>query len=269
MKNTNIGIANLVVSNRLKDSYFNHNMIDESKKLTTDFFDVVKSSPILQLEFKVFNNLENKTIENDLIATRYIDNNIKLFEVYTIQEIDAEREKLNDFLLENVVPKITNADYDTKRIDLYNAIDALITESLNDYNKVDVDNIQESFEIVLNHIKTPKTQTLTENVESKSVSEDVIEIAITKFNEKYDSLNESDKNLLKTLIKANKTEKQELLESYKSDCLTILERVDKDADESKNSKIANAIRKIKEMKYNSKTANNDIIGLHEFKKELL
>lgn len=263
MKNTNIGIANLVVSNRLKDSYFNHNMIEESKKLTTDFFDVVKSSPILQLEFKVFNNLENKTIENDLIATRYIDNNIKLFEVYTIQEIDAERLKLSPFLDEGST--IDN----TERIDLYNAIDALITESLNDYNKVDVDNIQESFEIVLNHIKTPKTQTLTENVESKSVSEDVIEIAITKFNEKYDSLNESDKNLLKTLIKANKTEKQELLETYKSDCLTILERVDKDADESKNSKIANAIRKIKEMKYNSKTANNDIIGLHEFKKELL
>ena len=263
MKNTNIGIANLVVSNRLKDSYFNHNMIDESKKLTTDFFDVVKSSPILQLEFKVFNNLENKTIENDLIATRYIDNNIKLFEVYTIQEIDVERLKLSPFLDEG------STTDNTERIDLYNAIDALITESLNDYNKVDVDNIQESFEIVLNHIKTPKTQTLTENVESKGVSEDVIEIAITKFNEKYDSLNESDKNLLKTLIKANKTEKQELLESYKSDCLTILERVDKDADESKNSKIANAIRKIREMKYNSKTANNDIIGLHEFKKELL
>ena len=85
MKNTNIGIANLVISNKLKESYFNNNLIEESKKLTTDFLDIVKSSPILQLEFKVFNNLDNKVIENDLIATRYIDSNIKLFEIYTIQ----------------------------------------------------------------------------------------------------------------------------------------------------------------------------------------
>jgi hypothetical protein len=268
MKNTNIGIANLVVSNKLKDSYFNNSLIEESKKLTTDFFDVVKSSPILQLEFKVFSNLENKTIENELLATRYIDDNIKLFEVYTIKEIDAEREKLNNFLLEDVVTKMTagSFDYDLKRIDLYNAIDNLIRESLNDYDKIDVDNIHESFELVLNHIKTPKTQTLTESVEVKNVDGEVIEIAIEKFNEKYDTLNEGDKNLLKKLIKSTDKEKQKLLEEYKIDSLNILEGVQKDKMEEK---IAKAIQKIREMKYNSKTVDDDIIGLHELKKGLL
>jgi hypothetical protein len=261
MKNANIGIANLVISKKLKDSYFNNTLIEESKKLTTDFFDVVKSSPILQLEFKVFDNLENKTIENELIATRYIDNNIKLFEVYTIAEIDAERAKLNEFIQEGSA--------ESEKASLYNAIDTLITESLNDYDKIDVDAVHESFNFVLNHIKTPKTQTLTENIESAAVNEDVIEIAINKFNEKYESLNESDKNLLKTLIKSNSKEKQELLETYKTDCLTILEGVGKNEGDSKNAKIANAIRKIKEMKHNAKTINDDIISLHEFKKELL
>jgi hypothetical protein len=261
MKNTNIGIANLVVSNKLKDSYFNNTLIEESKKLTTNFFDVVKSSPILQLEFKVFNNLENKTIENELIATRYID--IKLFEVYTIQEIDDAREKLGSFLTEE------STKDETERVSLYNAIDTLITESLNDYDKIDVDAVHESFEIVLNHIKTPKTQTLVETTEHKQVAEEVIEIAVSKFNEKYESLNEDDKVLLKKLIKANKTEKTELLETYKTDCLTILEGVNKDESEDKKSKIANAIRKIREMKYNKNSINDDIIGLHEFKKELL
>ena len=98
MKNVNIGIANLIISNKLRDSYFNDNLIGESKKIAFDFFGVVKSSPLLQLEFKVFNNIENKHIENDQIATRYIDNNIKLFEVYTIEEIEAEREKMNQFI---------------------------------------------------------------------------------------------------------------------------------------------------------------------------
>ena len=259
MKNTNIGIANLVISQKLKDSYFNNSLIEESKKLTTDFFDVVKSSPILQLEFKVFNNLENKHIESDLIATRYIDDNIKLFEVYTIREIDTEREKLNSFLGEGTVSE------NIERVNLYNAIDTLITESLNDYDKVNVDAIQESFEIVLNHIKTPK-KALIENVDVKPINEDVLEIAIEKFNEKYDSLNEGDKNLLKRLIKSTQKEKESLLEEYKNDSLSILEGIQKDKMEEK---ITKAIQKIKEMKYNSKTVDDDIIGLHELKKGLL
>lgn len=267
MKNTNIGVANLVISNKLKDSYFSHKMIEESKKLTTDFLDVVKGSPILQLEFKVFSNLENKHIENDLAATRYIDSNIKLFEVHTIQEIDVEREKLNEFLMENAIPNLTEGtyDYDLDRINLYNAIDNLITESLNDYDKIDIDNIHESFTLVLNHIKSPKKQ-LVETVEHKPVNEEVIEIAIGKFNEKYDSLNESDKNLLKRLIKSNSTEKQELLEEYKKDTLTILEGVNKNEIQEK---ILKTIQKIKEMKYNHKTINDDIISLHELKKEII
>jgi hypothetical protein len=259
MKNTNIGIANLVVSKKLKDSYFNNSLTEESKKLTTDFFTIVKNSPILQLEFKVFNNIENKSIENDLAATRYIDNNIKLFEVYTIQEIDTEREKLNSFLKEGSV------NDSLEKVKLYNAIDNLITGSLNDYDKIDVDNIHESFEMVLNHIRTQKKQ-LVENKEIKSVNEEVIEIAINKFNEKYDSLDENDKSLLIKLIKSNDDEKQALLEEYKNESLVILERLSKNDIEDK---IAKTIKKIREMKYGTKTVDDDIISLHDLKKGLL
>jgi hypothetical protein len=257
MKNVNIGIANLIVSNKLKESYFNENLIGESKKIAFDFFGVVKSSPVLQLEFKVFNNMETKHIENDQIATRYIDNNIKLFEVYTIEEIDAERAKLKPFIGESVIP------VDDERVKLYNAIDALINESLKISDEVDVDNIHESFTFVLNHIKSPKKE-LLENVDVEPLNEDVLEIAVGKFNEKYASLDESDKELLKTLIKANWREKKELLETYKTETLTILEGINDYQDH-----ITKAIQKIKEMIYDKKTVDNNIIGLHEFKKELL
>jgi hypothetical protein len=266
MKNTNIGIANLVISNQLKRSYFNGNLLDESKKLTADFLDVVKNSPILQLEFKVFNGIDGKHIDNDLAATRYIDNNIKLFEVYTIAEIDAEREKLTSFLTEEKV--IDNQE----KIALYNAIDVLITESLNDYDKIDVDALHESFTLVLNHIKEPKKKELIENVETKPVDETVIEIAVEKFNERYDSLNEDDKNLLKKLIKSTDNEKQALLEAYKTESLSILEAVTK---ESAKEGVAKAIQKIREMNYKTnslefkRNIDDDIISLHELKKELL
>jgi hypothetical protein len=259
MKNVNIGIVNLIVSSKLKDSYFNDNLIEESKKMSFDFLNVIKDSPILQLEFKVFNNIENKHAENEIAATRYIDNNIKLFEVYTINEIDREREKLIPFISEDI--KYINIF--NEKLKLYNAIDTLITESLNDYNKVDVDAIHESFEIVLNHVKTPK-KNLVENVDV--LNDEIIEIAVDKFNKKYESLNEDDKNLLHKLIKSTIKEKEELLDVYKNESLTILEGLNK---ESVKDNVTKAIQKIKEMMFNPDKVDDDIISLHELKKELL
>lgn len=257
MKNTNIGIVNLIVSNKLNSSYFNNNLIEESKKIALDFFDVVKNSPILQLEFKVYNNLENKHIESDIAATRYIDNNIKLFEVYTIDEIDNERLKLKPFISDYKYP------IDGDKMQLYFAIDNLIKESLSNYDEIDVDDIHESFDIVLNHIKTSK-KVLVENVNIPDVEEDVIEIAVNKFNEKYESLNEDDSKLFKQLIESNDIEKEVLLESYKSEILEILEDVNKI---NEKEVITKSIKKIKEMIYRKNDVENDIISLHELKKD--
>jgi hypothetical protein len=260
MKSINIGIVNLIVSKKLKDAYFSNALIEESKQLTNDFFTVVKSSPILQLEFKVFNNIENKHIENDLVATRYIDNNIKLFEVYTLREIEAEHEKLKSFLTEDV-------QVNDSRVELYVAIGNLIKESLSNNNDVDVDDIHESFTLVLNHVKTAK-KTLLEsvNIESDAVSEDVIEIAVNKFNERYESLSEDDRSLFQKLIKYDDIDKQNLLEEYKAENLNLLEGVNKD---SIKDNITKAIQKIKEMKFNQQTVDDDIIGLHELRKGIL
>jgi len=259
MKNVNIGIANLIISNKLKESSFNNKLIGESKKIAFDFFEIVKNSPVLQLEFKVFNNIESKHIENELFAKEYVDNSIKIFEVYTIEEIEAERQKLNPFISEDVLP------VDNEKIQLYMAIDTLIKESLKVSDKVDVDKIHESFTLVFNHIKSPK-KALLENVDVEPLNEDVIEIAVGKFNKKYASLDESDRDLLRTLIKSTTEEKKALLETSKTETLAILEGIDK---KNVQDNIAKAIEKIKEMVYDSKNVDDNIIGLHDFKKELL
>jgi len=259
MENVNIGIANLIISKKLNESYLNNTLIEESKKEAFDFFDVVKKSPILQLEFKVYNNIEGKHIENDVFAKEYIDNNIKLFEVYTLDEINSERNKLKKFINEDVLNE------EDEKFKLYIAINNLIDESLKISDDVDVDKIHESFTFVFNHIKTPK-KALIENVDVEVINEDVIEIAIDKFNEKYSSLNEDDRDLLKTLIKSNNEEKESLLENYKEETLSILEGINK---ENVQDNINKAIQKIKEMVYDQKNVDDNIIGLHELKKELL
>jgi len=265
MKNVNIGIANLIVSTKLNESYFNDKLITESKKTAFDFLNVVKKSPVLQLEFKVYNNIEGKHIENELLAKEYIDSHVELFEVYSIEEIEAEHAKLQKFLQEDIIPEITNANYDLNRIDLYNAIDTLITESLKSTDKIDVDKLHESFTLVFNHVKTPREVQL-EKVDVEPLTEDVLEIAVGKFNEKYANLDESDRELLKTLIKTKTRDKKALLETYKTETLSMLEGINKD---NVQDNIEKAIQKIKEMVYDRKNVDDNIIGLHELKKELL
>ena len=128
-----------------------------------------------------------------------------------------------------------------------------------------MDKIHESFAYVLNHIRESKNK-LVENIDIEAVTEDILEIAINNYNKKYDSLNEDDRNLLQLLIKSNNSEKQELLEVYKSESLVLLENVN---DESVKDNIAKSIQKIKGMKYDKEKIVDDIISLHELKKDLL
>jgi len=259
MKNPNVGIVSLFISNKLRNSYFNNNLINEAQNTAFKFFDVVKKSPLLQLEFKVFNNIKDKYIDNDIIATRYIDNNIKLFDVYTINEIEKEREKLNQFII--------NENFDVQSDNnylLFNAIDKLIEESLKNPIDVDVDGIHDAFTYLLNHIKTQKNK-IVENV-NDNINDDVIEIAINKFNEKYDNLNEDERSLLKTLINSNEKEKENLLENYKKETLSLLEKINN--PEAKIG-VNKAIQKINEMCYNKNTVDDNIISLFELKRDLL
>lgn len=259
MKNMNIGMVNFITLKKLQEAYVSGKLIDESKNSVVNLLEVIENSPILQLEFKVLNNLENKHIENELAATRYIDNNIKLLEVYTLKEINAEHEKLKGFINEDV-------EYVDPKLELYVAISNLITETLKDNINIDVDVIHESYMVVLEHIKNNKT----ENVIDKSnnvINETVLEIAIDKFNEKYDSLEENDRTLLINLMVSTETAKKVMLEDYKKENLQILESVD-NADNI-NEKVTKTIEKLNSMKYDSKTIIDDILSLHELKKALL
>jgi hypothetical protein len=265
MKNINIGIANLILSKKLTDSTINNNLIVESKNNLSDYINIIKNSPILQLEFKVYDNIEHKHIDNDMFIKEYINNNIKLFEVYTIEEINIEHAKLQNFITEDIIKNLNNENYNLEKVNLFNSINSLIVESLKIGNDVNVNEMVESFIVVFNHIKNNK-QSLVENINENVVNEDVIEIAVDKFNKKYKLLDESDKYLLNNLIKSSESNKKTIFEAYKTETLSLLEQADSD---DIHNEITSAIKKINEMKYDEKTIIDTIINLHEFKKELL
>jgi hypothetical protein len=261
MKATNIGIVKAVISKKMSNDFLTEGKINKSKNDVSNFLNIVKTSPLLQLEHQVFDRLENKTINNDVAATRYIDGNLGLFESYSQENINEEHIKIKNFLDETVML------IEDKKYKLYVAIGNLIYETLNKTNP-NVDLIHDSFTTVLNHIKKDKIIKEEKLIEiPKEINSDkLIEVALNKFTEKYNVLEQSDMKLIKTLIMSEDNDKKSLFESLKSENISLLEESEKNGMEDK---IHKTIDKIKNMEYSDDSSIKGIISLHQLKKDLV
>ncbi len=265
MNNINIGVANLIISEDFKNLYFGN--INESKSdsglSVNKFFNLIEESQILKTEFKVFNNIEKKYIEEENSAIRYIDNNIKLFEIYTLDEVLNEKKKLKEFISESY----KNEEFNEK-IKLYESINTLIIESLKDHEDIDVDLLHESFCRVLKHIRTPKAKRIEppkDLIDLENIDESIIKIAVNKFNEKYKSISVDDKKFLYGLIESDENKKKNLFEDYRNEAIKKLNETDEPHLIDRKHK---ALEKIKSMNYNKDTIDENLIKLYELKKGL-
>lgn len=259
MKDINIGLFNLLISDKLNESYSNND--SNLSKIVSEYVDIVANSPILQLEMNTYNNLNEKVIESDLIASRYIDNNIRLFEMYCIDEVNTEHKKLTD-LIEKYNININLSD--KAELKLISSINNLIIETITDYDEVDVDVMHESFEYVLSHLKKPKNRS---NLSiDKYINEDVIDLAINKFNDKYLSLNEQEKGLINELVGSTYDKKVDLFENYKT---TIVKFLNDNRDTDSKDYIDKTIIKIESMDMDENSINENIISLYDLYDSLI
>ena len=246
----NIGKLNAIMAN--------DQTLNESKFI--DYINTIKNSEILLLEFKTIQNIENKFINNDVIASKYIDNNVRLFEVYTIEEVEEEHNKLNKF----IGPNSINLSEEKEK--LYNAITTLITENIKSTNNIDINKQHDAYELVLEHIKKPKLLEENKNDDNDIITENILQIATKKFNEKYSTFNENDRIFFNKLISLEHGDKVQILEEYKGEILSTLNEMN---NNSENPNLKTAIDKINTMVVNTENINENLIKLHEFKNNLL
>ena len=269
MGNINMGTITLILLEKHREMFLNDEMLNESTANsyitdTNKLLNVIFESPVLKTELKFINNIENKNIKNDILASRYIDDNIKLFEIYTIDEVINERKKLNEFYDSNIINKIKNFT----QFGLYKAIDSLILESLKPHEDVDVDKLHESFDIVLTHIQKPKNEEkkINESIDIQNLDEKIIKLAVDKYNEEFSKLTTEDKEFIKELINTNDSEKKTLFEEKKKECLILLENISESHLISRKEK---AIEKVKSMEYNDKDIDDQLINLYDLKRGLV
>jgi len=262
MDKINVGLVKMIILEKLNESLLNEKSLNTLKEDISKFCDIVNNSPILQLEYKLFDNLENKHVDSDIIATRYIDNNIKLFEKYSIDDINIEHNKLLEFVNDDNLHIIDN-----NKIRINESIHNLIIESNIKNSDPNIDLLHESFINVLNYLKKDINinNVISENNNTDNLNNSIVEIAINKFNDKFDELGNEDKDLFKSLVKSTKEEKKSIFEKYKSDIKVILENAN---NIEIKDRIDESISKIDKMEYNNKTINDDIITLFELNKAL-
>jgi len=247
MENLNFGnLKDNFIKKTIDNSVINESH-DKLKKEVLDFVNVIKESEILTIQNDVFYNLSEAHISDAVLTIEFIKENLARLNKFTEDEIINENQKLQPFY---------NKEYgniiDTK---LNNVIHEAIV------NKDNITKLYEAYEKLLTHIQNnEKKDTVNDETEYNNINEDILKIAIDKFNERYkDSLNEDEISLFNLIVKNGDNNK--IFNEFKNETLILLENVDRNGIEDK---INETIEKI-----NNMTSDVDnIIKLHGLKKNL-
>ena len=143
MYDNNFGIVKAIVGFTVSSEFINESSVTDSKKLMTDFFNVVTKSPVLIAEQSILESIENKFIKTDSEAVRYLDRNIEQFKHFTKSEMTEARTKLQPFLNEDLIKNLSD-----RKKNLYESLSSLLYESTDD-GIPNIDVLHESFEEVL------------------------------------------------------------------------------------------------------------------------
>ena len=181
-------------------------MIAENKNqanILNEFYKLIKENSLLKLQYMVFKNIENGKCSKERLAERYINENLKLIENQSWDEILTVNRKLRLTTLDQA-----HVEAAPGREQLYEAIHTLI-KSVTSKGFTDINASQEGFDYIMEHLM--KNQAVQEEAVDKVKSDDsempkfaswkfVTELAVSKFNERYAHLDENERNLVKILL---------------------------------------------------------------------
>jgi hypothetical protein len=208
-------IASIVKNfGKIKDNFNNilaENIIikDNGKNnVFKTYLKTIKENEILRTQFMVYNNLEN-TCETDAgKALLFVKENIDLMAKYKIKDILEANTQLANLITWDIVDEAN---------DLYENISKLIFTKRASNN---INTIVESTDKVVKYILSNKPRVIIEQI---GLPNSVISnLMITKYNEKYESLSESEKKILKVLISSNELEKKEIYSQLVRECIDLI-----------------------------------------------
>ena len=244
------------------------------------FVSLLKESPLLKLEYSIFENIASKHIPNEDLAIKYIDENVKLLKDvgYTKEIFEAENKKF--------LPLVEGVQFsNTEKKELFEKIHTLLYESLPGKKITNVNKLHDAFSLVLEHVKTNEPKVIVETVTLPSelgdinANEFIVGKSIASFNEKYgDMLSEDEVIVLKSIIAESTSAKHNTFNLIKENAISFLNdfiaelKGKEDADINEQREVETYIERtnqsievIAKMKFNEATYLNDVTKLIDFK----
>lgn len=234
---------------------------DTTKKLFKKYVKTIKESEILKTQFLVYNNIENKIDSDSFSANIFVSENIKLMEKYKQSDILKENIKLKNILASE--SNKLNEDYELSK--LHESISNLIFIKKTPKN---VENVMAEIKSLATHITTNKTKAVTESIELPVGV--LTNLMVDKYNKKYSTLEESDKETLKILIDNNVENKKNFYMKTLGECIDLVDNLLKESKDEYKEKLTKVKSKLQEDKEDTKEIDylDKIFKLMELKNNL-
>ena len=204
----NFGHIKSLYNTLLAESVMSKDVV--KKELFKSYIKSLKENEILKTQFLVYTNIEQKIESDATKASLFVKENIDLFSKFNKKDII----EANNKLVENI-----NFAYevDDDKEELFENISTLIFTKKTPET---IDIIVEATSKVVDYILNNKPKIVSESIDLPNSM--LSTIMVEKFNEKYSSLDETEKDVLKALIDSTDEKKKEVYSNTLRECIDLI-----------------------------------------------
>ena len=245
-------------------------ILKKSESVTLDrFINEVKESPAFFKQNLLYKNFEDcKPFEKERLAERFISQNLRMLNGLNWHEILRENKRLRKELLNDIHVEASSSS------DLFESVNVLI-ESQTKPGFSDFHREQEAYENVISHL----TRKVVEESDKSDEKEDnpsltknawkfITKNAVSNFHERYNHLNEGEREIFKILISEGNT-KEVYLETLKEEAKSEIERISKEGSKDDIDFVKGFVSKIENIDTKDyQKIDESIIACAELKQHL-
>lgn len=247
----NFGKIKNIFNTLLSESMASKNVV--KRKLFKKYIKMLSENEILKTEFNVYNSIEDMVESNQFKASEKIKRTVDLLESFDRKDIFEANQSLSDL----VKDRNLEVSYTNDRLH-ENISDLIFSKDINKY----VDSLNEAVEYA-------KVNTPTQVNESIGLPNTIFApLVIDRFNEKYSDLNESEKNMIRTILDSDEVGKKELFVSVVNECLLLVNERLKDADITLKEGLLAVKENLLTREYIKESFDNDIFKILDLKEDL-
>lgn len=233
----------------------------EVKALFKSYLKLIKENEILKTQFLIYKNIEDKIELSESNAVEFVKQNIALMSKFSNKEI-----KEANNLLESKIPssfKLEEAYVNEELKDLHENISKLI---LTNKSASNIDEIVEATLDVAKYINKNEARVITEDL---GIPNSLLSnIAVDKFNEKYETLDESYKTAVKLIMESDIKARGEFFSESVKTCLGLINTKLKDSDSTVKESLLAAKENLLGREFNDETFVKDISKILELSEDL-